>query len=160
MSNTSEAVAVIEQARPANGSAPLDPVKEAQRKLDDLRAQRVIAELPKPSEELAELELRIVGEVELQKAVKEHGKLGQRVHAVRTPLGDVIVKRPTRAAYREYQTSENKFEGQDVLVHACLVYPDHETYERIVDEYPAVQGILAGAIALLAGHAMEVAASK
>lgn len=158
MTDTAE---VIDQVRAVhNGSSAPDPVKEAQRKLDDLRAQRVIAELPQPAEELAELELRIVGETELQKAIKEHGKLGQRVHAIRTPLGDIIVKRPTRAAYREYQSSEDRFEGQDVLVHACLVYPDHAAYERIVDQYPAVQGILAGAIALLAGHAMEVAASK
>lgn len=139
---------------------PADPVKEARRRLDDLRAQRVIAELSTPAEELAEVELQITDEQALQSAIKEHGKLGQRVHAIYTPLGAVIVKRPSRAAYREYQAAEDRFEGQDVLVHACLVYPDHARYERIVNEYPAIQGQLAGAIALLAGIALEVTASK
>lgn len=140
--------------------APADPVKEAQRRLDDLRAQRVIADLETPSEELADLELRLAGEAALQQAIKEHGKLGQRVHAVHTPLGDVIVKRPSRTVYREYQASEDRFEGQDVLVHACLVYPDAAAYERIVNDYPAIQGLLAGAIALLAGIQLETTASK
>lgn len=137
-----------------------DPVKEARRQLDELRAQRTIAELKSPQAELAEAKLALTDEQELQKAIKEHGKLGDRVHAIYTPLGAVIVKRPTRAAYREYQAADDRFEGQDVLVHACLVHPDHAGYEKIVDEYPAIQGQLAGAIALLAGIQLETTATK
>ena len=137
-----------------------DPVKEARRRLDDLRAQRVIAELSTPAEDLAAVELELSDEQALQRAIKEHGKLGLRVHAIYTPLGAVIVKRPTRAAYREYQSADDRYEGQDVLVHACLVYPDHARYEKIVDDYPAIQSQLAGAVALLAGIQLETTASK
>jgi hypothetical protein len=153
----SEAIRAVPDASDVPGQ---DLVAQARRRLDDLRAQRVIAELTTPTEELATVELQVSDELSLQAAIKEHGKLGQRVHAIYTPLGIVIVKRPTRAAYREYQASDNRYEGQDVLVHACLVHPDHTRYERIVDEYPAIQSQLAGAIALLAGIQLEITASK
>lgn len=152
-------MSVVAAATP-NTPESVDPIKEARRKLDDLRAQRTIAELSTPQEDLAAVELELANELALQSAIKAHGKLGQRVHAIYPPLGIVIVKSPSRAAYREYQGADNKLEGQDVLVHACLVHPDHAAYERIVDAYPAIQGQLAGAIALLAGIQLETTASK
>lgn len=139
---------------------PADPAKEARRMLDELRAQRTIAELGTPEDEIADAKRELADEQALQKAIKEHGKVGMRIHGIYTPLGIVIVKRPSRAAYREYQTSDDRFEAQDVLVHACLVHPDHAGYERILDEYPAIQGQLAGAIALLAGHHLATTATK
>lgn len=152
--------ATITNDEPAVDEQP-GPVALARKRLDDLRADRLIADVQsKIAEELGDVEREIADELALQMAIKAHGKIMRDIQAVYTPLGVVIVRRPRRALYREYQVAEDKLAGQDVLIHGCLVHPDAGTYNTITDEYPAVPEVLAGGIALLAGHGFNVAAAK
>lgn len=132
---------------------------DLQKKLDDLRAQRLIDEVADENPD-AKLQQQIDDEIALQAAAKQHGKVGRGVHAVYTPIGAVIVRKPTRLQYRDFQANENRSEAVDVLVHACLVHPDHKTYESIISEFPGIEMSLSGAISLLAGVSFENSAGK
>lgn len=142
------------------------PTGELEQRLAELRAKR------KHLDDAAEqrgAERRLLDEIEseerairdreaLAKAEVEHGPVGRKLAVVRSAVGDVIVKRSNPLHFRRFQDSgKTTTDELERLVRPCLVYPDAPTFDRWLDEQPALMLRCADAICVLAGvRAKEV----
>lgn len=113
------------------------------------------------SEQLAAEERGLKDDQAIEKAECEHGPLGQKIRAVKSGLGVVIVKRPHHVTYRRFQDA-GKVNTQELfkLVTPSLVHPDLATFERYCEEEPALLLRVGNNIAALAGVKTEEAAGK
>jgi hypothetical protein len=94
-------------------------------------------------------------EVALEEAKAEHGG---KVAVVETAVGRVIVKRPNSVYFRRYMDAgSTKSEDLEKLVRHCLVHPDRDRLDRILEEQPGALLHLVSEIHELAGiRAKEV----
>lgn len=143
-----------------------DRTQDLAARLAKLRGER---EEAAAAREAAEAEQRLLAEIEEQEtaiaderaiaaAVAEHGVLGKRIGAIRTPgIGVVIVKRPHHVFFRKWSDENLGKEGaipndalEDLVRHA-LVHPDRVEFGRYVQEQPAMLARAANAVVKLAG---------
>lgn len=135
--------------------------------LAELKAERLrLAE----EREQTEAAQRLTDEIELERiaiadekaiaaAVAEHGTLGKRIAALKTPgLGVVIVKRPHHVAFRKWSdTHLGKMDtpvtndAYEDLVRPCIVHPDRAEFDRYVEQQPALLTRAANLVTKLAG---------
>lgn len=86
---------------------------------------------------------------------------GRKIARVPTDLGAVIVKRPNHVLFKRFQDSGEANSAEfDKLVRPCLVHPDPATFDRFLEEQPAILVRVAGAVATLAGVRMKELAGK
>lgn len=86
---------------------------------------------------------------------------GRKIAVVRTDLGVVIIKRPNHVLFKRFQDSgEANWEEFDKLVRPCLVHPDGATFDRYLEDQPAILARVAGAVATLAGIRMKELSGK
>lgn len=142
---------------------------ELELKLAQLRAQRTelrasrenrnaVAEL---QAQVEQEELALRNEQALAEAEEQHGPLGDKIAAVYTRMGVVIVKRPVSMVFKRFQEAgKTKHEDFDRLVRPCLVYPTKAEFDRIVEEQPATLIRCADAVAVLAGVQTDDNAGK
>lgn len=140
---------------------------ELELELAKLKAERLELEERRHEQEAS---LRIADEIELERiaiadekaigaAVAQHGTLGKRIAALKTPgLGVVIVKRPHHVAFRKWSdTYLGKLDGTvsndayEELVRPCLVHPDRLEFDRYCEEQPALLTRVANVCTKLAG---------
>jgi hypothetical protein len=139
----------------------IDPntTNEVQAELAALRARR--AELEAARERKAELtdveqleqERRAVADAEaLLAAIDEHGRVDIDIAIVDTTIGNVIVKRASRARFQRFQ-DEGKFDFKAVskLVEPCVVYPDAAGFAAMLERQPAIMTACGNTISRLAG---------
>lgn len=92
-----------------------------------------------------------LGEAELDALKAKHGR---QLQLITTPEGEVVVRAPDRATWRMFKSmvsDDSKRElAAERLLHACLVHPDKVTLERMLDDAPALEDVLAGAVLELA----------
>lgn len=136
---------------------------EAQAELVALRTRR--AELDAAREQRTELsdaealevERRAVADAEaLLEAIDTHGRVDIEIAVVETTIGNVIVKRASRARFQRFQ-DQGKFDFKhlDQLVSPCLVYPDAAGFAVMLEKQPAIMTHCANAISRLAGVRRE-----
>lgn len=147
MSERAELEARLAQAQAKN--AAIDAQRAAQDELAQLRADVEQAE-------------RAVKEAPfIEKAVQEHGALGVGVLVVETRVGSVVVKRPHAPAFRRFADAGSmKSADVEKLVRGCLVYPDANGLDVILEEQPATLQRLADAVVTLAGVGAKERAGK
>lgn len=86
----------------------------------------------------------------IEKAEAEHDP--KKIAVVHSDVGVVIVKRPNHVLFKRFQDSgEVTSEECDKLVRPCLVYPDKASWDRMLEEQPALLLRCANAVATLAG---------
>jgi len=127
----------------------LAEVRAKRAAIDDARAR---AEVERETSDALEREERALADAEaLAAAEAQYGR--NKIRAVETPLGSIILKRSGNAAYRRFMdASKATTDEAERLVKPCVVYPSRAEFERILDEYPALWVRLAGALTKLAGH--------
>lgn len=132
---------------------------EAQAELAALRARRAELEAQREAKneltdaEALELERRAVADAEaLLAAIDEHGRVDVDIAVVETTIGNVIVKRASRARFQRFQ-DEGKFDYKHVakLVEPCVVYPDAAGFAAMLDRQPAIMTACGNTISRLAG---------
>lgn len=97
--------------------------------------------------------------VALEAAEKEHGE--RRVALVLTEEGAVIVRRPHRLNVQKFMDAEKITSTvMTALVKSCVVHPDKDAFERILDEQPAALAPIANAALTLAGSGAKSLAGK
>lgn len=90
----------------------------------------------------------------------EHGALGDGIGKVDTPMGMIVVKRPSQVVYKRLQSSKATPEDLERFARACLVYPTREQFNTIISEYPHMTTAAADEAAHLAGLARKEASGK
>lgn len=87
--------------------------------------------------ELRAEELRAADAEAIAAAEASHGR--DRIAVHHTPMGAVIVKRPSAMHFRRF-SSLTKVGPDDAerLVQTCLVHPSRSAFDAIADELPAV----------------------
>lgn len=142
---------------------------ELKERLDSARARRRAAEEERASRaatqqltDEVEAEERAASDAEaIAKAETEHGPIGKKIRAVHTDLGVIIVKRSHPVAWRAFQDkAESTTLAFYELVHPCVVHPDKDEFDRILDELPATLIRAADAVAYLAGARNEEVTGK
>jgi len=132
--------------------------------LETVRAERLVDEAKSAPSAIAALQQEIEDEKALRDACRKYGRIGVGVHAIYTEIGIVIVRRPTLAEFRMYQTTEGtaetKLEAMDSLVQSCIVHPGLVEFRKIEAAYPMIVSQLAGACSLLAGAALAITSKK
>lgn len=154
------------------------PEDDFTKQLEDVRARRAKLEAEKAArDEENDLRARLAKETRalrdeeaLAEAEGKHGSAveygssaadGRKIAAVRTDLGIVIVKRPNHLHFKRFQDSGEATQTEFLkLCVPCLVHPDTATFERYIEEQPAILSRVAGAVALLAGVRMKELAGK
>lgn len=133
---------------------------EAQKaRLADLRAQRAQIEAERTAREqersieqqIADEAIALDDERAIAKAEADHGQVGKAIGVVKTSLGVVILKRSLAVKFRRFQEQEIDAAAIEKFVRPCLVYPDLAKFEALVDELPAVWGMCANELSVLAG---------
>lgn len=137
-----------------NGELSLDARLEAARarasELSDARAARESER--KKLAELEQLEREVRESEALEMLEAEHGPLNEKIRAVHTPAGMIVVKRPAAIQMRRYNDAgKTTSEAYDKLVRPCVLYPDKAELNRIFDDYPASLNLCADAVCWLAG---------
>jgi len=135
-------------------TARLAEVRTKRAALADARAR---AQAEREVHETLEREERALGDAEaLAAAEAKYGPEGQRIRAVETPMGVIIVRRAGQASFRRFMDSPKaSVDEAERLVRPCIVHPSRAEFEAIMDEYPALWIRLAGAVSKLAGHRAE-----
>lgn len=92
-------------------------------------------------------------------AEAEHGP--RRIAVVRTDVGCVIVKRPNPVIYKRFRDrGETKTVDLEKLVRSCLVHPDSNAFDRLLDDVPAALDRAANAVVELAGFRAKEVSEK
>lgn len=131
----------------------------------DIELEKLEAELLKLSvlsheEETAKKQQSIADKKALIEAVKKHGRVGVGIHYAETPMGMVIVRKPTMEAWRMAHKLEG-YERIDTIVYGSLVHPSAEIYRTVFEkEYPYLPQNLYTLLSLLAGLAQANSAAK
>lgn len=95
----------------------------------------------------------------LESAEKEHGD--RRVALVMTDEGPVIIRRPHRLNVQKFMDAEKITSAvMTALVKSCVVHPDRDAFERLLDEQPAALAPIANAALALAGSGAKSIAGK
>jgi hypothetical protein len=103
--------------------------------------------------------LDVTARVALEAAEKEHGE--RRVALVMTDEGAVIVRRPHRLNVQKFMDAEKiTSAAMMALVKSCVVYPDKDGFERLLDEQPAALAPITNVALGLAGSGAKALAGK
>lgn len=137
-------------------SAAKDPMAELQRRLRTANAQkqkfseaRALEELRRQVEQ-AEREAAEV--VVLEGLIEKYGEIGDKLAALHTSEGLVVVKRPAAPTFKKFQdVKDQKVIDVENLVRPCVVYPERAKFEAICDALPATLLQVADLVASLAG---------
>ena len=109
--------------------------------------------------EVFEAERDAADEVAIADAEAEYG--AKKIGIVRTEVGVVIVRRPNSVTFKKFRDrGQTKTVDLERLVGACLVYPDRDALDKILDEKPAALDRAANAVAELAGFRAEEVSEK
>jgi hypothetical protein len=78
---------------------------------------------------------------------------------------DFAFRRPASAEYRKHQMQiatdrANTFDATEALIKACVVYPDREELDRILEDWPGLVNDLGGEILLVAMRSPKADAKK
>lgn len=119
---------------------------ERKARFEDARQSSALArKVAEAEREAADLEV-------LEGLIEKHGELGDRLEALHTSEGMVVVKRPNSLHFRRFQELGNaKLADVEKLVRASLVHPDATRFDAIVDALPATLIQAADLVAKLAG---------
>lgn len=147
----------------------LAAVKAERAALAAARAARVDAS--KAEDQLLEQRRLLALETAVAEAEDKYGDLGRKIAVVHfkraddSVAGSCILKRPNHIIFRKFQLTDTKGEAArsqeiDKLFAHCLVWPELEKFEALVEEYPGASGALLNTIARLAGASAEETAGK
>jgi 5'-3' exonuclease len=118
-------------------------------------------ERAKETFETAQLEQAIADEEALAKLIAEHGPLGQKIEAIHTDMGLIVVTRPHTLKFRRFQ-DRGKFDTDEIsqLIRPCVIYPALPRFDAILEELPASLARVGSAVIALAGHRSESLGKK
>lgn len=144
--NTEEARASDTAAEDDDLQRRLRVANERKSRFDEARQAASLARRVAEAErEASDLEI-------LEGLIEKHGELGDRLEALHTSEGMVVVKRPNSLHFRRFQELGNaKLADVEKLVRASLVHPDATRFDAIVDALPATLIQAADLVAKLAG---------
>jgi len=151
----------------------LDPIKarlaEIKARQDALAAKREerLSKLAE-SEAVEAAALELADNEAIEAAEAAHGPAydgnetdsKRQIALVRTSLGVVIVKRALPVVFKRYRESKMTDADTEALVKACLVHPDRQRLNAMVDEQPFILERSANAIGILAGVRVKELAGK
>jgi adenylate kinase len=125
-------------------------------------AREVKAAAAADDRELAQAEQDLADEQALTDAIAKYGALGDKIQAVKTDAGLVIVKKPNHVAFRRFQDDTTKsMASVEVLVRPCVVYPTGARLDQMLEDRPAILSPgLSDAVCLLAGIETKRLAGK
>lgn len=82
------------------------------------------------------------------------------------PAWEVVIRPPTRAEYRALREENNnprtRAEAQENLISGCVVYPEPDAFQALLEDYPALcDGICTlPAVQDMMGFALKTAAKR
>lgn len=129
--------------------------------LEDKRKARAkeLTAKTKRGEQLRKIELAEA----LERLESEHGPVGTHLLVLDTDTehGSVIMKRPSKARYRAFMERKTaKTEDIEAIVRSCIVYPDADRVDRLLDALPGALVRFGSAMAALAGYRNDELGSK
>ncbi|MBA3841098.1 MAG: hypothetical protein H0X39_00485 [Actinobacteria bacterium] len=134
-------------------------IKAERAKLRDAREKREAAS--SLADELARERRALLDETAVEKAVVEHGKLGEAIAAIYTTEGVVIVKKPNHMHYRRLQDKgEYDSKAAEAFVRPYVVHPDKSTFDAYVESQPATLTQAFDAATYLCGARAKEAVGK
>jgi hypothetical protein len=135
-------------------------IKAKLKRLDEERKTRLEAEAEE--RELAKLEQTLADNTAIADAEVKIGEQGVHIACIATPDGRIVIlKRAPYALFREFQEKKDpKTSELEELAEACRHYPDADTFDKIVEEYPGFLSGMTKAILKLSGALQEDAAKK
>jgi len=110
---------------------------------DKAAAARAAREAAQVKRETEPEDVRLMREIETEDAIaaaiEAHGAVGDKLAVIRTPLGVVILQRPSKPVWRRFSDSKENTgkEGRGFVV-PCLVHPTAGRFDEIEREYPAI----------------------
>lgn len=113
-------------------------------------------------QQIAAEALELANELALEDAETSTGlKLGAGLAIVKTPDGDVILKRPSALIYRRFR-DQGKYDHESILrlVGSCRVHPSADAFEALDTKYPGVLVRSLEAVSHLAGATFEAISGK
>ncbi len=111
--------------------------------------------------EVTAAELAAANAKAVREAVEKHGPLGVKIALVDTALGVVIVKRPNHLHFKRFQDAGEITSAKlHELVQVCVVHPNLERFDALLEELPAVLTRCADAVVSLAGAKGKEVAGK
>lgn len=128
-----------------------DDVDALRAQLAEARAKREAKQANAEREdERARLKQELADEPVIEKAIDEHGAIGDGIAVLHTRLGVVIVRRPRQAVWRAFSDKDVRGSTVHTLVQQCLVHPTKAELDTILNAYPAALEMLGGKVAELA----------
>lgn len=86
------------------------------------------------------------------------------IHELTAAGVSVIVKAPSRGAWKRFRTSaqneRNRANAVGNLLLDCLVWPDHQTFEQILEKQPGLEDTFAAEVVEIAGAAEATTRKK
>jgi len=125
-------------------------LEAAKKQASSEREKRETAAQPTLEQQVEEAERRARDEAAITAAEAEHGP--EKVAALHTPMGTIVLKRPNAVAFKKFQDTEGvNIDELEKLVRPCVVHPSHDRFDAILEELPGVLGDLAKQCSALAG---------
>lgn len=88
----------------------------------------------------------------------------EREEKDRTPAAEIVVKRPSRAAYKRWRSmivdDAKKADAVETLMKDAVVHPTLPEWEAMLDEYPALPETFGGEVLKLLGANTKADAKK
>ena len=142
-------------------SADLDTrLAAARAKKNEASARRVARDESEAKMwEVQDAERDAADEVAIAEAEEKYGS--KKVAVVYTEVGCVIVKRPNPVSFKRFSDrGQTKTVDLEKLVRSCLVYPDGDALDKVLEEKPAALVRAANAVAELAGFRAQEVSEK
>jgi hypothetical protein len=145
-----------------------DEIKELEERLAKARADRAAVDakrgerskLEELRKKVADEERAARDEAAIAAMEEKHGPLGEKIRAVYTACGVVIVKRPHHVLFKRYQDSKGKAADVQQLIYPCIVHPTTDELDKIIEEQPAELIAIGNAVCTLAGVRNEEVSGK
>lgn len=136
---------------------PNERLKKArERKAQAEAAREKLAEAQASELEVKRAEVEAEDAEAVLAAEQEHGAQGDKIGVINTPLGCVIVKRPSEIRFKQFQDNDKTDSStMDQLIYSCLVYPNPAQLGHLFSEYPAKRVAVANVAVYLAGARKE-----
>jgi hypothetical protein len=133
--------------------ARLRELREKRQRIEDEREARA---QPSVADLIALEERKLREQEKLAELEMQHGKVGREIDILESPVGAVILKRPTMNVFRRFQdsgTTESKDFEQ--LVRPCVLYPSRADFETMCEQVPMLLAQSAAMCIRLAGLRAE-----
>ena len=99
----------------------------------------------------------MISKDQLEKLESEHKRI---LHVVgHAAAWEIVLRKPTRQEYKQFRAATHNqaqvADAQEMLVRRIVVYPSHETFDALLEDYPGIPEACGPSLQALVGMAGE-----